>query len=135
MMKNGFAVHLLTALSLTLMLSSAMATPEPPTEKPGAEAVLPEETEPQLEPESKPVVPDAGSRGQLLYENHCLECHASVIHVRETHRALTLKDLEYWVTLWADDLKLPWGEDEIGDVVDYLNHRYYKFEEPPQHPQ
>lgn len=129
-MKNGLATKLMIALSLTMMLPIAMATPEPLSKEPGAEVVLPIQTEPQPKPESKPVVPDTGPRGQLLFENHCQKCHTSVKDIRETHRVRTLKDLEYWVTFWSSELKLPWSADEINDVVDYLNQRYYKIGEP-----
>ncbi len=30
---------------------------------------------------------------------------------------------------WSDPQQLKWGPDEIADVIDYLNRRYYKF--PP----
>jgi len=125
-MKNGYAVCLLLALSLATMLPAAMAIQEPLPKEPSGEAVLPEETTPQPKPESQPVVPATGSRGQMLYEDHCQVCHTSVVHVRETHRARSLKDLEYRVRRWSGELKLPWSADEVNDVVDYLNRRYYK---------
>lgn len=71
-----------------------------------------------------------GSRGQMLYENHCTRCHASVLHVRENRRAVSLKVLEGWVRRWSGEEKLPWSEEEIVEIVDYLNQRYYKFPPP-----
>lgn len=127
-MKNGFAARLLIASSMAMMLPAAMALQEPLPKEPSGAAVLPEQTESQSKAESKPVVPATGSRGQMLYENHCQVCHTSVVHVRETRRARSLKDLEYWVTRWSGELKLPWSAEEISDVVDFLNRRYYKFE-------
>ncbi len=126
-MKHDFAARLLIALSLTTMLSAAMAK-QGPLQEPSDKALLPEQSEPQPKPEPDPAVPATGSRGQLLYENHCQSCHTSVLHVRETRRARSLKDLEHWVRRWSDELKLPWSADEISDVVDYLNRRYYKIE-------
>lgn len=125
-MKNGYAACLLLALSLTTMLPAAMAIQEPLPKVPSAEAALPAEIPPQPKPESKPVVPATASRGQMLYENHCQRCHTSVVHVRETRRARTMKDLEDWVRRWSGELKPAWSADEINDVVDYLNRRYYK---------
>jgi len=125
-MNHGLAARLLITLSLTILVPAAMATPEPLPEKPNDEVVLPDQAEPQPKPESKPAMPVAGSRGQLLYENHCQECHTSVVHVREKHRARTMEELQGWVTHWAKELKLPWSEDEINDVADYLNERFYK---------
>jgi len=125
-MKNGYAVCLLLALSLATMLPAAMAIQEPLPKVPSGEAVLPEETTPQPKPESQPVVPATGSRGQMLYENHCQVCHTSVVHVREKRHARSLKDLEYWVKRWSGEFNPAWSADEISDVVDYLNRRYYK---------
>ncbi len=135
-MKNGF-VALALALALALIASclimifpAAMAKQEPPTEERSGEVVLPPQTESRPESGSKPAVPATGSRGQLLYENHCQLCHTSVVHVRETRRARSLKELEHWVTRWSGELNLSWGADEISDVVDYLNRRYYKLDIP-----
>jgi mono/diheme cytochrome c family protein len=129
-MNNGFTARLLIALSLTTMLPAAMAKQDPLPKEPNRERVLREQTDTQPESESKPAMPVTGSRGQLLYENHCQGCHTSVVHVRESRRARSLKDLEYWVTRWSGELKLQWRADEISDVVDYLNRHYYKFEAP-----
>lgn len=83
-------------------------------------------------PEQKPAAPpkpsaEAVSRGQLLYENHCMACHESVAHIRDNRRAKSLKALEGWVVRWANQQELGWGPDDIVEVVDYLNRRYYKF--------
>lgn len=66
----------------------------------------------------------------MLYENHCTRCHTSVLHVRENRRAVSLKALEGWVRRWSGEEKLTWSEEEIVEVVDYLNRRYYKFPPP-----
>jgi mono/diheme cytochrome c family protein len=68
----------------------------------------------------------AKSRGQLLYENHCIRCHANSVHSRNPRRVHNLPDLYQWVDKWAKLQKLEWSQDEIRDVVDYLNHKYYK---------
>lgn len=125
-MKNSFAAELLIALSLTTLLPVAIANQEPLPEQRNNEVVSPEQTKPQSESETKPAVPVTGTRGQMLYENHCQECHTSVVHVREMRRVRTMNDLEHWVKRWAGTLKLRWSTDEINDVVDYLNDRYYK---------
>jgi hypothetical protein len=72
--------------------------------------------------------PATGSRGRLLYENHCTHCHASVVHVREDRRARSLKEIETWVMRWAGVLKLTWNASDVAEVVDYLNRRYYKID-------
>jgi hypothetical protein len=79
--------------------------------------------------ENMPVVP-APERGQLLYENHCLSCHASVVHIRDRHRAGSLVEVREWTRYWARELRLPWSEEEIDDVSHYLDARYYRYEQP-----
>jgi hypothetical protein len=65
-------------------------------------------------------------RGQLLYENHCRGCHESVVHVREKRTAQTLAALEGAVRRWVTAQGLGWGDEEITEVTDFLNARYYK---------
>jgi hypothetical protein len=71
----------------------------------------------------------AASRGQLFYENHCLACHESVVHIREHHKVRTMDDLRAWVVLWAEELHLNWGPPEVEEVMRHLNRRYYHFDE------
>lgn len=67
----------------------------------------------------------AKSRGQLLYENHCDRCHESSVHSRNPSRVTNLDDIYHWVEKWAAEQKLNWNQDDIRDVVDYLNQEYY----------
>jgi hypothetical protein len=67
-------------------------------------------------------------RGKLLYENHCLDCHESLVHMRDNHKIKSIDDLRAQVIRWAQDQKLEWGESEVSDVVDYLDARYYHYE-------
>lgn len=66
-------------------------------------------------------------RGRLLYENHCTSCHASTVHVRDHRKTKTPTELRAWIVRWSGELKLKWSEDELADVYQYLNNRYYKF--------
>lgn len=76
----------------------------------------------------RPVTPEPPMRGQLLYEDHCTSCHESIVHVRENHRARSQAELRERVTNWAEYLKLRWDREDIEDVVNYLNSRFYQFE-------
>ena len=78
---------------------------------------------------NKPIVP-VPERGQLLYENHCLSCHTSVVHIRDRRSARSLEDIRKWTRRWAGELHLPWSAEEIDDVSHYLNARYYRYEQP-----
>jgi cytochrome c5 len=80
------------------------------------------------EPRQKPVTPPVPPRGQMLYENHCMACHESVIHIRGNHRAQSQEDLRGRVSHWANYLHLRWGREEVEEVVNHLNDQYYKFE-------
>lgn len=80
------------------------------------------------EPPRQPVTPPAPARGQLLYENHCVMCHESVAHMRPDRRVRSLPEIRAWVMHWSGYLKLRWGKEEVDDVVDELNRRFYKIE-------
>jgi len=81
-------------------------------------------------PPQKPITPPLTARGQMLYENHCTVCHASVVHLRTDRRAKSLPEIRTWVMHWSGYLKLRWGKEEVEDVVQHLNQRFYKL--PPR---
>lgn len=64
-------------------------------------------------------------RGRLLYENHCLVCHESAVHVRENRRVTTRIDIMEMITRWSAYLDLDWTGEEMFDVLEYLDQRYY----------
>jgi len=67
------------------------------------------------------------SRGMLLYENHCLGCHESRLHLREHRSARDMNELRHWVAHWAVQQALTWDANDVRDVAQYLNLRYYHF--------
>lgn len=67
------------------------------------------------------------SRGQLLYQNHCTVCHESNVHIRKKRKARKIADIHQWVSIWATHRKLEWSEEEISDVVDFINGKYYQY--------
>jgi hypothetical protein len=69
----------------------------------------------------------APERGRLLYENHCQACHVSTVHIRDQRKAASPAELRAWIQRWSGELKLDWQADELNDVYEYLNNRYYKF--------
>ena len=70
-------------------------------------------------------------RGQALYENHCRSCHEEQVHTREARRADSIEALRRWVSSWSYHAALGWSDEEIADVVDYLDRRYYHFTGQP----
>ena len=79
-----------------------------------SDGILPEQTEPVRE-------------GKLLYDNHCIVCHDSTVHIREKRRVRSIGDIHYWVRRWSASLELDWSESQIEQVVHYLNRRFYRF--------
>jgi mono/diheme cytochrome c family protein len=69
------------------------------------------------------------TRGKLLYTTHCGACHSSSMHWRDKKLATDMDSLRIQVRRWQNNTKLDWTEDEIEDVVHYLNAVYYKFPE------
>jgi mono/diheme cytochrome c family protein len=66
-------------------------------------------------------------RGTELYENHCTACHTSLVHIREKKKGKSLEQVEVWIRRWAGELKLEWRDEEVKDVLQYLNSRYYRY--------
>lgn len=71
-------------------------------------------------------VPDL-ARGRALYENHCVVCHTPKIHSRPNRIPLNVEELRQIVVTWAKDENLHWSEQEIADVVWYLNETKYRY--------
>ncbi|MCU7922000.1 MAG: hypothetical protein KZQ88_04815 [Candidatus Thiodiazotropha sp. (ex Dulcina madagascariensis)] len=64
-------------------------------------------------------------RGRLLYENHCLICHDSQVHIRNNQKVHTLGGVSREVIRWSEELKLTWRASEINDVTQYLYRTFY----------
>jgi hypothetical protein len=91
----------------------------------------PEMPDVQLEQDGtprKPALTATPSRGQLLYENHCMGCHESVIHIRTRQQVKSLPALRAEVARWATNARLPWGKEDVEEVVRHLNDRHYQFQ-------
>ena len=66
-------------------------------------------------------------RGAALYENHCQYCHESWAHERDGRTVNSRAALRQRVTAWSVHSSLEWTDDEIDDVTDYLDRRFYQF--------
>ncbi len=67
------------------------------------------------------------TRGSALYENHCGECHSARVHDRAQRLPGNLAELKAQVVRWETELNLRWSDEDIADVVDFLNATKYKF--------
>jgi len=113
------AALLSLALGLPAWASPRIVPPAPAPEM---------ETPAGNESRQQPVMPPAVPRGQMLYENHCMSCHESVVHIRERQQVKSLQQLRARVLYWADYLQMHWGREEVEEVFIYLNDQYYRFE-------
>lgn len=69
----------------------------------------------------------SAQRGQLLYENHCVECHSVRMHWRDQRLVRDWPTLKYQVWRWQDAARLGWSPQDIDDVSRYLNDTIYGF--------
>jgi mono/diheme cytochrome c family protein len=72
----------------------------------------------------------SASRGELLYNTHCIACHTTEVHWREQKLATDWASLVHQVRRWAGNTGLAWSDEEIADVARYLNSNYYRFAVP-----
>lgn len=70
------------------------------------------------------------ARGELLYENHCRQCHEANVHQRDSRRVTSADELRIWVTAWGVHAAPEWSDDDIMDVAHYLEVNFYHF--PPE---
>ena len=73
-------------------------------------------------------------RGKQLHNENCVKCHVSMvggdgtgIYTREDRRIDSLEALNNQVRRCKTSLGVPWPDDQIADVVAYLNKNFYKF--------
>ncbi|HXD40101.1 MAG TPA: cytochrome C [Ramlibacter sp.] len=69
----------------------------------------------------------APTRGQLLYDTHCIECHNVQMHWRAASQATDWNSLLAQVQRWQATAKLDWSDDDIAEVTRHLNDTIYKF--------
>lgn len=76
--------------------------------------------------------------GEKLHETNCKACHVSMtggdgslLYTRQNRRVDSLAKLEAQVRRCESNLELKWFEEDINDVVQYLNKHYYKFPTTP----
>ena len=73
------------------------------------------------------------AHGKDLHDANCLSCHSSLmggnpnmIYTRSDRRVNSIDGLRNQVTRCKTTVGVPWPEDQIEDVVEYLNNNFYK---------
>lgn len=73
------------------------------------------------------------AHGKDLHDANCLSCHASLmggnpnlIYTRSDRRVNSISALRSQVTRCKTTVGVPWPEDQIEEVVEYLNTNFYK---------
>ena len=65
--------------------------------------------------------------GDDLHFENCSGCHDSTAYTRENRKVQSLLRLGTQVRFCKDNLELTWFDDEVDDVIGYLNEKYYHF--------
>lgn len=66
--------------------------------------------------------------GKKLHDQHCMQCHDSSVYTREDRRVNSLEGLHKQVRRCDQSLGLRWFDQDLENVVQYLNQTHYKFE-------
>lgn len=70
----------------------------------------------------------AQTRGELLYTTHCISCHTTQVHWRDSRSATNWSSLMFQVRRWQGVASLGWTDGDILEVARYLNDSIYRFE-------
>jgi hypothetical protein len=65
--------------------------------------------------------------GKQLHAENCVRCHDSSVYTRDPRRVNSLPELGKQVRFCKDNIGLTWFDDEVDDVIYYLNQKYYHF--------
>lgn len=65
-------------------------------------------------------------RGRLLYETHCIFCHDTRVHKRDSKIATNYDEIRAQVLRWQSNVFLRWSTGDIDAVATYLARSIYK---------
>ncbi len=65
--------------------------------------------------------------GDDLHFENCTGCHDSTVYTRDNRNVRSIERLGAQVRFCKDSLGLAWFDDEVDDVIEYLNRQYYHF--------
>ncbi|ORU93894.1 MAG: hypothetical protein A6F70_06960 [Cycloclasticus sp. symbiont of Bathymodiolus heckerae] len=67
------------------------------------------------------------NNGKTLHTENCLSCHTTNKYISSTRSVHNLAELTSRVKRCDFSLGTQWFEEDIADVIAYLNHDFYKF--------
>jgi mono/diheme cytochrome c family protein len=76
---------------------------------------------------SPAVVADA-VRGKTLHDEQCMKCHGTEVYTRSDRFIKDREALAKQVQRCQLSAGAQWFDDDVNDVVDYLNTTFYKFQ-------
>ena len=65
--------------------------------------------------------------GDDLHFTNCTGCHDDTVYTREDRKVRDLAQLGKQVRFCRDAIGMTWFDDEVDDVIEYLNATYYQF--------
>ena len=65
--------------------------------------------------------------GEDLHFTNCTGCHDESVYTRADRSVNSLDRLAKQVRFCKDNLELSWFDEDVDDVVEYLNENYYHF--------
>lgn len=69
------------------------------------------------------------NNGKILYEKaQCAQCHSNDIYTHEDRKIKNYKKLKKQVAWCAHQHDAVWFEEEVMDVVEYLNKSFYHYD-------
>lgn len=67
------------------------------------------------------------NHGEELHMEKCTGCHGSGIYTRKNRLVTSLPKLGTQVRFCRDNLGIIWFDNEVNNVIHYLNTDFYKF--------
>ena len=71
--------------------------------------------------------PGDAAHGKKLHAANCLACHDAGVYTRKDRRIGSLAELKEQLGVCNHQLPKSLSQDEVRDVVKYLNDTYYRF--------
>jgi len=65
--------------------------------------------------------------GEDLHFEYCTGCHGDEVYTREDRKMRDLVQLGKQVPFCQNAVGATWFDDEVDDVIEYLNQTYYHF--------